>query len=295
VRECAIKKTALFLALAFLPVFSHSQAVKLEQSYLEASKADFSAPLPEGFEKADPAKLSKELSGEALFKYLHDNSKITSSQSYDSAKKYMFSTADNAACPNGQKGVVAFYSGICVNGTSPDGSYYKEKGDQNDDGYIDSDGMNVEHLWPQSFFDEDLPMKADLHHLRTTFMKPNNMRGTAPFTEVYEGIKYTTGAGAKLGAGGFEPPDSVKGDTARAMFYFLMRYYDRQIRQGGLNYKYFFTSQVETLMKWNYSDPPDAAETRRNAAIERLQGNRNPFIDDYTLVDRIGSQVFKSY
>ncbi|PIU18520.1 MAG: hypothetical protein COT18_10355, partial [Elusimicrobia bacterium CG08_land_8_20_14_0_20_59_10] len=59
--------------------------------------------------------------------------------------------------------------------------------------------------------------------------------------------------------------------------------------------KYFFTSQVETLMKWNYSDPPDAAETRRNAAIERLQGNRNPFIDDYTLVDRIGSQVFKSY
>jgi endonuclease I len=33
------------------------------------------------------------------------------------------------------------------------------------------------------------------------------------------------------------------------------------------------------LKKWNEQDPVDDAEMERNNAIEKLQGNRNPFID----------------
>lgn len=41
--------------------------------------------------------------------------------------------------------------------------------------------------------------------------------------------------------------------------------------------------------------PPDANERRRNDLIEQFQGNRNPFIDDPSLADKIGEKVFISH
>ena len=40
-----------------------------------------------------------------------------------------------------------------------------------------------------------------------------------------------------------------------------------------------FPKQGELLIKWHFRHPPQAEEKRRNDLIERLQGNRNPFID----------------
>ena len=37
--------------------------------------------------------------------------------------------------------------------------------------------------------------------------------------------------------------------------------------------------QVAGLKEWALAEPPDAHERHRNAEIQRLQGNRNPFID----------------
>ena len=37
--------------------------------------------------------------------------------------------------------------------------------------------------------------------------------------------------------------------------------------------------QETFLRKWNEQDPVDDAEMARNDAIEKLQGDRNPFID----------------
>ena len=34
------------------------------------------------------------------------------------------------------------------------------------------------------------------------------------------------------------------------------------------------------LRQWHLLDPVDEAEMDRNNKVERLQGNRNPFIDD---------------
>lgn len=235
--------------------------------------------------------LDANLSGENLFQYLHKRTEIKNPITYTGSSNIMFSSVDNFTCENGKQGVFAFYSLICVNGYTSEGADYKEKGDQNGDGFA-GDFMNVEHIWPQSFFNKNLPMRADLHHLRPTFSKPNGYRGTAPFYYVSSYV-YATNSGAKFDGEYFEPPDAVKGDVARALLYFVVRYYDRQIKPT--DYYDFFVSKINTYLKWNRQDPPDSYEKERNDRIYVYQGNRNPFVDDYTLADRIGEKIFSSH
>ena len=47
------------------------------------------------------------------------------------------------------------------------------------------------------------------------------------------------------------------------------------------------------LLEWNRTFPPSNQERGRNALVERFQGNRNPFIDDPSLADRIGAEGFR--
>ncbi len=251
-----------------------------------------SVPLP-----ARAAYLSQAsgLSGERLFQFLHQATEFSlpkGGTAYLNAKKYMFSVADNTGC-GGRPGVVAFYSQVCVPGASEHGEDYREQGDSNGDGYVDSDGMNAEHSWPQGFFNGELPMRADLHHIFPTFIKPNNTRGSSPFG-VAGRAEYSTSSGSRFDGSVFEPADAVKGDIARALLYFVVRYYDRDIRDG-MNYRDFWTSRVPLLLQWDRQDPPDAAERRRNDLIERYQGNRNPFVDDTSLAPRVGAAAFQSH
>ncbi len=235
------------------------------------------------------------LRGEALFNHLHQAARPSQWQKtvigYTEAKSYMYSTADNVGCGGGP-GIVTFYSQVCVNGSSGNGNSYPERGDLNGDGVVDS-FINAEHIWPQGYFKEAYPMKSDLHHLSPTFMTPNSRRGNLPFAEV-SNPSYGTSAGSLLGREGFEPADAVKGNVARAMLYFVTMYHDKNIRQG-MNYNNFWTSRVPMFLEWNRQDPPDAAERRRNDLIAAFQGNRNPYIDDPSLAERIGAQVLASY
>lgn len=66
----------------------------------------------------------------------------------------------------------------------------------------------------------------------------------------------------------FEPPQSAKGDVARAMLYL----YDR--------YDIPLLGTLEMYQRWHRDDPVDDEERRRNNVIEQVQGNRNPFIDE---------------
>ncbi len=277
------------LALLFFisPLFSQQKAI--EQISLDSYHFDLPQPeysLYKAFEDLD-----SNLSGENLFQYLHKNTEIKNPVNYTTASNLMFSTIDNFQCGNGRPGVFAFYSLICVNGESSEGAAYREQNDQNGDG-ISGDFMNVEHIWPQSFFNKNLPMRADLHHLRPTFSKPNGYRGTAVFYYVNSPY-YSLNSGARFDGEYFEPPDAVKGDVARSLLYFVVRYYDRKIKPS--NYEDFFVSKIRTYLQWNRQDPPDAYERERNDRIYTYQGNRNPFIDDYTLADRIGEKVFASH
>ncbi len=262
-----------------------------------AAAFDGLAPLDASYQAVLPPtpKAPADLSGEQLFQQLHKRTEAVSQPSghdYLDAKKFMFSTADNVGC-DGAPGVLEFYSQICVKGSSEHGEDYKEQGDQNQDGTIDSAGMNAEHGWPQSYFEQAYPMRSDLHHIFPTFMKPNSARADLPYAIIDKAV-YSTANGTRMGAEGFEPADSIKGDVARAMLYFVTRYYDRNI-SSGMNYADFWKKRVPMFLEWSRKDPPDANERRRNDLIAQYQGNRNPFVDDPSLADKIGAQVFASH
>lgn len=142
--------------------------------------------------------------------------------------------------------------------------------------------INCEHTWPKSHFSPVEPRDtqlADLHHLFPTDSQANAIRGNHPFGEVgTKGVYYgcdASGFGEPLDASGprteyfyFEPPDSHKGNVARALFYFAVRY-----RLAIDELEEFY------LRKWHHEDPVDEFEAWRNDEIMKIQGNRNPFID----------------
>ena len=160
--------------------------------------------------------------------------------------------------------------------------------------------VNTEHTWPQSKFtaptkskkaehvQENLIEKTDLHHIYPTDTEVNRIRGNFPFAEVdpngAEAMKCSDG---KLGSalpidghtGGeqsFEPPRAHKGNVARSLFYFSVRY---KATMPALQEAY--------ARKWNREDPPDEQEKARNEKIYKLIGVRNPFVDDPSLIDQL--------
>lgn len=211
---------------------------------------------------------------------------------YHEASHYLFGTADNHAI-NGVHGVADAYSGVFIPGTSEAGGDYSETGDPTHDGWSRKQGMNVEHVFPQSLFGQKLPMRSDLHHLMATFEHPNGMRGNLPFGVIPKGapLHYHNDAGAKSDGIHFEPPDFTKGRVARAMLYFYSRYrnegfFDPRVAA-------FWNPQIETLLDWNRRFPPTVEERTRNDQVEAFQGNRNPFVDDPGLADRIGEDALR--
>ena len=263
--------------------------------------------------------------GAELFDSLHTiisrNYKI---QSYNAAKSIMYSDIDNTALDT-TPGIIDVYSQYFVPGEISDG--YKEPGDGNKDGYP-ADYVNCEHSWPQSYYGKSLPMVSDLHHLQPTLSIPNTFRSTFPFGEASKNIVYTNSGGSKLSIfvrngnlfsikalkekvlaarkldeldlskdyiGVFEPAEQQKGNTARAMLYFYLRYYNMNIRQGWYEKDFFWTSRVKTFIKWSeQTDPINDKDIRRNNLIFQVQNNRNPFIDIPNLASLIGEDVFKS-
>lgn len=232
------------------------------------------------------------LSGQALLERVaRDAARGQRTRSYEEAGDAIYGTIDNVEV-DGVRGVWSSYSQVFVPGTSKEGSRYREDGDQNGDGFVDR-GMNIEHLWPQSYFNKRSPMRSDVHHLLSTFEHPNSMRGRLPFGEVRDmDVIYRTNAGAKASERLFEPPDEVKGEVARALFYFYTRYHKQNILPRGAQ-DVFWHRSLPTLMRWNREHPPRAWERERNARIEAFQGNRNPYVDDHTLVDRVGEGAFR--
>jgi deoxyribonuclease-1 len=148
-----------------------------------------------------------------------------------------------------------------------------------DSGY----SINVEHTWPQSKFagNERVAMKSDMHHLYPTDSQMNSTRSSLKFGDVVrpkERLKcpvsemgYNTNGELR-----FEPPTTHRGNVARALFYFSVRY----------NLK-IDTDEEQVLRQWHREDPVDAEDLRRNETIAKYQGNRNPFIDHPEAVDQV--------
>ncbi|QSQ16017.1 endonuclease [Myxococcus landrumensis] len=213
------------------------------------------APEPEPEPSDDPF---NGLRDEALLKAVRDSNAGIKVVSYNDARKHIFTSLD--VKDNGK--VECVYTGLeTPGGKIPNNSV-----------------MNVEHTWPQSKGATG-PAKSDLHHLFPTDSKANSKRSSFPFGEVVN-VKWSHN-GAKLGTDAkgntvFEPPDSHKGNVARAMFYFSSQY-SRPIPND----------EEAALKKWNKLDAVDAAEIERNRKVATIQGNTNKFVEHSNLADRI--------
>ena len=168
------------------------------------------------------------------------------------------------------------------------------------------EGFNREHSFPKSWFDDGTPMYTDLFHLYPTDIKVNSQRSNYPFGVCANGTRLTNGnlhGKGKLGTSTypgyngtvFEPDDEYKGDFARTYFYMVTCYKNElptwsgspQLNYAANKYKAFSTWSIKMLMEWTRLDPVSEKEIKRNDAVYRIQGNRNPFIDHPELAEFI--------
>lgn len=144
--------------------------------------------------------------------------------------------------------------------------------------------VNAEHTWPQSRFSNRHSkgtQKSDLHGLYPVYSRVNSSRGNSPFGEVSRiGTQIcepsAKGPSDTSGRSVFEPPQNHKGNVARALFYFSVRY-QMEIDD----------EQEAYLRLWNTLDPVDVDEFNRNEIVFETQFNRNPFVDIPDLAENI--------
>jgi endonuclease I len=227
------------------------------------------------------------LTGNDLIEYLENNYSVTNAQSYNSARDAMFNTLDEE---NGQ--ISCVYTGYTISFT-----------DRQD---AQSKGFNTEHTWPQSFYDQDSPMRTDIHHLYPTRSDVNSARSNYDFAEIpdsdtdrwYRNSTNTTSMPTSnideyselettASQNTFEPREDHKGNVARAVFYFWSVYQNNSsVTSDGTDNEAFFNRMKDDLLAWHDADPVDQKEVDRSIGIEAVQGNRNPFVHDTTLVRR---------
>ncbi|MGE6487608.1 endonuclease [Paenisporosarcina sp. NPDC076898] len=198
----------------------------------------------------------------ALHEIIDDHKQLT----YDQAWEALRETDED---PNNLNNVILFYSGV---------SRAKNKNGGN------VGDWNREHTWAKSHgdFGTSIGPGTDIHHLRPTDVQVNSARGNLDFDN--GGSPVTNCAECKKTSNSFEPPNRVKGDVARILFYMATRYeqgdrVDLELNELLNNGSNPFHGKLSVLLQWHLQDPVDEFEMNRNNVIEKWQGNRNPFID----------------
>ena len=176
--------------------------------------------------------------------------------------------------------------------------------------YGGTKGLNREHSVPKSWWGnsgssasdiEKFLAGTDLMHLFPSDGPANSAKSNYPLgvVEVPTFDNGTSKVGyAVTGQGGgssrvFEPADEYKGDFARVYFYMATCYQDYTWK-----YTYMFVDKSENylslkpwaynmLLEWARQDPVSQKELDRNDAVYRIQGNRNPYVDDPMLVEYV--------
>lgn len=163
----------------------------------------------------------------------------------------------------------------------------------------DIGSINLEHGWPQAKGAGDGTRgNIDMHHLYPARVKINSDRANFPYQDIDDDLTQNwyyldiemsmkpmnnIGAYSEFSTGYFEPREEVKGDIARAMFYFWTIYREDAMDADPS----FFDLQKEYLCEWVLDDPADEFEILRNERISEYQGGKiNPFIVDCSLTKR---------
>ena len=180
-------------------------------------------------------------------------------------------------------------------------------------------GLNREHSVPKSWWGnsgssnsdiEKFLAGTDLMHLFPSDGPANSAKSNYPLG-VVDVSTFSTGVSTVgypvTGQGGgssrvFEPDDEYKGDFARVYFYMATCYQDYTWK-----YTYMFIDKSSSylslkpwaynmLLEWAREDPVSQKEIDRNDAVYRIQGNRNPFVDDPMLMEYIwGNRQGQTY
>lgn len=187
--------------------------------------------------------------------------------------------------------------------------FYTEQGRPKLDFQMTSNSVgkwNREHTYPRSrggFFPRDGDDIADGKDVYW-ITGPDSLRqgySDAHALRAVDGPENSSRGNQNYGPNGYDGPDgtagSFKGDVARSVLYMAVRYngleildgYPSSDNQGELG-------DLETLIDWNETDPPDDFEMNRNNLVYTWQYNRNPFIDQPDLIDYIwGDKVGETW
>ena len=217
-------------------------------------------PLEAYYQKAS-GKTGNELKA-TLHTIIKSQTKLTYAQVWDGIK-------DADEDPENPNNVILLYSGKSISKSSNGGN---------------SGQWNREHVWAKSHgnFGTSVGPGTDLHHLRPEDVSVNSKRGHLDFDN---GGQSYSGCDCKFDSDSWEPPDNVKGDIARMLFYMAVRYegngeLDLELSDTVNTYPKPLHGKLSTLLEWNELDPVDEFESNRNDVIdEKWQHNRNPFID----------------
>ncbi len=148
-------------------------------------------------------------------------------------------------------------------------------------GWDNGHTWNREHVWPEilqpgSAFNDSIGNLGDAFSLFPSDTATNKERGSKRFGNLGSSGEFGIQSG-----GTWYPGDARIGDIARSLFYSDTRYDPtlEDISRG-------VVGDIHTLIRWNYEDPPDCFERRRNHTIyssklnpSYYQNNRNAYID----------------
>ncbi|RZJ84188.1 MAG: endonuclease I, partial [Chryseobacterium sp.] len=177
-------------------------------------------------------------------------------------------------------------------------------------------GWNREHMMPQSTFYSNYPMYSDLFYVVPTDARINQLRSNYPYGVAGSTTFYTFTNSSRIGNSiipgsvytgrVYEPINEFKGDVARSLLYFAVRY---EGKLGTFNFnnntnpasdtnpldgteeRAFDPAYITLLLQWHAQDPVSQKEIDRNNAVYAIQKNRNPFIDNPSWVTAIWGQI----
>ena len=186
---------------------------------------------------------------EALSNLINDGAENSSYSGLRSAYKY------TDVDPENENNIILYYTGESRAFKYGDSSAFQGS-------------INREHVWPQSRY-ASLGKKQhntpydDIYNVRPADKNTNSSRGNGLFDY------------------GLNEPenDSYKGDVARVLLYVATRYTTLSLvdnTTGGTN----SMGKLSTLLEWNLKYPVTDVEIRRNNGGQKVQNNRNPFVDN---------------
>lgn len=177
-------------------------------------------------------------------------------------------------------------------------------------------GYNREHAVPQSTFNSNYPMFSDLHFVIPTDARINQLRSNYPYGIGNSTVHHTFTNTSRIANSAipnyaytnrvYEPINEFKGDIARMLLYFAVRYEnklpsfnhstntspasDRSALDGTAE-RAFEPAYIAMLLQWHNQDPVSQREIDRNNAVYAIQNNRNPFVDNPQWVNAIWTQT----